>query len=100
MQLAHAADQGIAGLVIDRRLEGRVFAREALQRLGDLALTLAVDQLDRQRDHRFRHMHAHQTDALSRGERIAGGTIDPEQRHDIAGARLVEILQLIGVHAA
>jgi len=100
VQLAHAADDRLARLLVDGDAEGRVLAREAAQRLGHVDFGLLVDRLDRQRDDRLGHVHrGHRHVEAAVGEGVARIALDAEHRDDVARARLVDVLHLVGVHA-
>ncbi|KAJ0162728.1 hypothetical protein CTA2_4081 [Colletotrichum tanaceti] len=81
VQLAHARDDGLLGLVVDVQAEGRVLALEA-------------------RHDGVRDEHGgHGVGQVAVGEGVAGGAVDAEDGADLAGADLVDVLHLVGVHA-
>ena len=69
VQLAHAGDDGLAGLLVGADAERRVFLREALQREAHLFLVALGLRLHRDRDHGLRELHL-----LERDDRVSGRT--------------------------
>ncbi len=99
VQLAHAGDDGFAGFRVKEGLEGGVFLGEAVKGLGHVDLGLVIHRLDRQGDNRVGHVHGtHRVVDGAVGEGIAGGAVDPEQGHDIAGTGGLDLLHFVGVH--
>ena len=71
VQLAHARDQGLAGLLVDPEGEGRVFARQRTQGLGEFPLVGRADGLDRHADDRFGELDPFEQDRVgSVAERV------------------------------
>ena len=100
MQLAHALDDGLAGLVVDRDAERGIFLGEAMQRDAELLLVAFGLGLDRDLDDRLGELHALENHRLGRiAQRIAGGDVlEAGQRHDVAGIGFLDVLAVIGVH--
>src|SRR6478672_4131438 len=100
MQLAHALDDGLARLMVDRDAERRVLLRQAMQRHAELLLIALGLWLDGNLDDRLRELHALEDHGLRRiGQRIASGDVlEAGQRHDVAGISLLDVLAVIGVH--
>ena len=69
VQLAHAADDGLAGLRVRVDLEGRVFLHELGERHAHLFLVGLGLRLDGDRDDRLREVHRLEDDRLVRGRR-------------------------------
>jgi hypothetical protein len=57
VELAHAADDGLARLFVLVDAEGGVFLREAVERLREVPSLVAVLRLDREGDDRGGHVH-------------------------------------------
>ena len=73
MKLAHALDDGLAGLGIGRDAEGRVLGSELVQRDAHLLLVGLGLRLDRHFDDRIREFHLLKDDRLGRiAQRVAG----------------------------
>src|SRR5215210_6215140 len=62
VELAHARDQSLAGLVVGLNAEGRVLLGQALQAGAELVLVDLRLRLDRDRDHRLGEVHRLQPD--------------------------------------
>ncbi len=100
MQLAHALDDGLAGLVIDRDAERRIFLGETVQRHAELLLVALGLGLDGDLDDRLRELHALQDHRLVRiAQRVAGGhVLEAGDGDDVAGKGFLDVLAVIGVH--
>ena len=100
MQLAHASDDGLAGLGIGVLLEGRVFLGQLREGVAQLVLAGLGLRLDRELDDRLREFHGLQDDrVLLVAERVArAGELQADGGRDIAGVDLVDLLSLVGVH--
>src|SRR4029450_12970076 len=57
VELAHARDQGLAGLLVGADAEGRILVAEPLEACAELVLVALRLRLDRDRDHRLRELH-------------------------------------------
>src|SRR6266545_2403511 len=100
VQLAHAGDDGLAGVLVGPDLEGRVLLGEPLDRDAQLLLVALRLRLDRDRDHRGRELHRLQHDrVLLVAQRLAGGgVLQTHHRDDVAGADGGDLLTLVRVH--
>ena len=100
MQLAHALDHGLVGLLVARVVERGVLLRELVQpdaHLLEVALRLG---LDRDLDDGVRELHPLEHDrVLLVAERLAGhDVLEPADRDDVPGARGLDVLARVGVH--
>ena len=100
VQLAHAGDDRLAGLLVVLDLEGRVLLGELLDRDAQLLLVALGLRLDRHVDDRRRERHRLEDDRLLRvGQGVAsGGLLQPGHGDDVAGARAWQLLTLVRVH--
>ena len=100
VQLAHARDHGLAGLLVGADAERRVLVGQRLERLAELVLVGLGLRLDGDVDHRLREDHPLEDDRLvAVAQRVAGGgVLEAETGHDVARHRHVEVLALVGVH--
>ena len=91
---------GLAALVIDRDAEGRVLGGEPGQRLTHLLLVALGLRLDRDLDDRLGELHPFEHHRMRRvGQRVAGRRVlEAGERQDVAGARLLDVLAVVGVH--
>ncbi|MPM54606.1 hypothetical protein SDC9_101384 [bioreactor metagenome] len=100
MQLAHAGDNGLAGLFVGPGLEGGVLLRQLDQGHGHFLLAGLGLGFDGHADDGVGELHGLQNDrGLFIAQSIAGGRV--LQAHggfDIAGIDLFNILPVIGVH--
>ncbi len=98
VQLAHARDQGLAGLLVDPEGEGRVFARQRSQGLGQLPLVGRADRLDRHADDRLGELDPLEQDRVGAvAERVAGDRVfEADDAGDVAGDRLLDLLAVVG----
>src|SRR5579859_60714 len=101
VQLAHAGDQRLAGLGVEADAEGGVFFGQAGERRAHLVLVVLGLRLDRDLDHRLGELDRLQHDLLVQiAERVAGeGLLGADDRGDVAGVDLGDVLALVGVHA-
>ena len=97
VQLAHAGDDRLAGLVVGVDPERRVLLRERAERLAELVLVDLGLGLDRHRDHRLRELHALEHDRVRRvAERVTGrGVLEPDRRDDVAREDGVLVLAVV-----
>ena len=100
MQLAHAGDERLPGLLVRADAERRVLLGEPLQADAELVLVGLRLRLDRDRDHRLGEVDRLEADrAVSTAERVAGGRVlEADDRGDLAGADLVTLLAVVRVH--
>src|SRR3954447_4585084 len=100
VQLAHAGDDGLAGVLVGPDLEGRVLLGEPLDRDAQLLLVGLRLGLDGDRDDRGRELHRLQHDRVARvGQRLTGGgVLQTHHRDDVAGADRRDLLTLVRVH--
>ena len=100
LELAHAGDQGLAGLFVGRDLEGRILFGQLGQGDAHLLLISLGLRLDGHLDHRIREGHGVEGDRVVDGAQgVAGG--DVLQAHegvDVTGVGAVHRVFLIGVH--
>ena len=100
VQLAHAGDDHLPGLLVGLDAERRVLGHQLLQAVAELLLVALRLRLDRQRDDRLREVHRFEDDRLLLvAERIAGADLlQADRRGDVAGVDLLDFLTLVGVH--
>ena len=86
VQLAHAADDGLAGFVVLVDLEGRVFLSQLLDGQGQFLLVTLGLGLDRDLDDRVREGHRLQHDLTARIAQgvTGGGVLESDHRVDVA----------------
>ncbi len=100
VQLAHAGDDGLAGLLVGGHPERRILLGQLLQGDAHLLLVGLGLGLHGDRDHRLRELHALQRDhLLGIAQRVTGGDIlEADGGGDIAGAHFLDFLAAVGVH--
>ena len=100
MQLAHAGDDGLTGLLIGEGLEGGVFFRQLDQRHGHLILTGLGLGLDGHLNDRIGEDHALQHHLiLFIAQGIGGGgVLQAHDAADVAGVNRFDFLTMVGVH--
>ena len=100
VQLAHAGDDRLTGLLVVADAEGRVLLGEALDRGTELLLVGLALRLDRHRDDRLRERHRLQDHRVRRvAERVAGGgLLETLYGDDVPGRGRGALLTLVGVH--
>ena len=100
MQLAHAADDGLAGLLVELDGEGRVLFGELLDRGAQLLLVGLGLRLDGDLDDRVREVHGLEDDrAIGGAEGVTGGgVLQTDDGEDVARAGLFDRVLLVGVH--
>ena len=100
LQLAHAGDQGLAGLFVGLHLEGRILVGQLRQSDAHLLLVGLGLRLHGHLDHRIREGHGFEGDrGLLVAQGITGG--DVLQTHegvDVAGFGGIHRVLLVGVH--
>lgn len=100
MKLAHAADDGLAGLVVLVDLERRVFLGQLLNGQGQLFLVTLRLGLDGHLDHGIGEGHRLEHDLLLRVAQgvTGGGVLESDDRVDVAGGGRLDWVLLVGVH--
>ena len=100
MELAHAGDDGLAGLFIGIGSERGILFSQLRQRDAHLFLAGLGLRLDGDTDNRLGELHALQDDRmLFVAQRIArGGVLQAHGSRDIAGVADIDILTVVGVH--
>ena len=100
VQLAHAGDDGLAGLLIGANLKSRIFLGQLMQRSAQLFLVGLGLGLNGNGDNRLREIHGLENDRV-RGvaEGVTGGSEFQSYRGgEIAGVNRVAVLAGVGVH--
>ena len=100
VQLAHAGDHGLAGLVVEAHDERRVLVGELREPGAQLVLVGLGLGLDGDRDHGRREADLLEHDGLVRvTDRVAGGgVLQTDDRHDVARVGRGEVLAVVRVH--
>ena len=100
MELAHAGDDRLAGLLVGVGLEGRVFFSQTQQAENHLLLTGLGLRLDGDLNNRLRELHLLKDDlVLVVAQGVAGrGVLEADNAADLAGVNLGDFLALVGVH--
>ena len=100
MELAHAGDDRLAGLLIGPGAEGRVFFSELCQRNAHLLRAGLGLGLDGNADNGLREVHGLQNDGvLLVAQRVTGGGIlQTDSSRNIARVNGVDVLTVVGVH--
>src|SRR5699024_5394883 len=100
VQLAHTADDGLAGLLVQLNGEGRVLLRQLLDGGAQLLLVRLGLRLDGHLDDRVREVHVLEDDRVSRvGQSVTGcGVLQADERVDVTSGCTVNRLLLVGVH--
>ena len=100
VQLAHAGDDGLAGVLVGADLEGGVLLGQALEGLAHLLLVDLGLGLDRHVDDRLGELELLQRD-LGAGdvEGVAGARVlEADAGGDVAGHDRADVLTVVGVH--
>ena len=102
MQFAHALQDGLAGFLIGRNAEGRVFRRKLGERDAELLLVCLRLRLNRDFDDGLRKLHLLQNDRLKRiAQGVAGaGILQARERDNVARKRFLDILAIVRMHQA
>ena len=99
-RLAHAGDDGLAGLMVGGHAEGRVLLGQLLQ--GDLHLGLVGLglRLDGDVDNRVGELHGLQDDrSIVIGQGVTGGgVLQADDGDDVASGAGIDVDALVGVH--
>src|SRR3954464_13921790 len=100
VQLAHARDLGLAGLLVRLDLEGRVLLGEAAEGDRHLLLVGLRLRLDRDLDDRLGELDRLELDRrVGGGQRVAGDDLlDADARGDVAREDLLDLLAVVRVH--
>ena len=100
VQLAHAGDAGLAGLLVGVDAEGRVFLGQALEGQGQLVLVGLGLGLDGDFDDRLREDDRLEHDRVIRvAQGVAGeGVLEADRGGDVAGVDHVDLFAVVGVH--
>lgn len=100
VQLAHAGDDGLAGLVVGRHREGRVLLGELSQSQGHLVLLGLGLGLDGNVDNGLGELDLLEDDLLALGAQgvTGGGVLEADASDDVAGGSVVTVDTLGGVH--
>ena len=99
VQLAHAADERLAGLLVFAGAEGRVLPLHHLQHVGQLLALGRGLRLDGHRDDGFGEGDRFQQDRLLRvAERVAGDRVaQADDADDVAGRDRLDLLAAVGL---
>ena len=100
VQLAHARDHRLAGVVIGADAEGRILVGEGLHRLAELVLIGLGLRLDRDVDDRLGELHPLEDDrVVPVAQRVSGGgVLEAEAGDDVTRHGGLEVLAVVGVH--
>ena len=100
VQLTHAGDDGLAGLVVGVHLEGRVLLGELGEREAHLVLLGLGLGLDGNVDNGVRELHGLEHDLVALGAQCVtgGGVLEAHGGEDVAGLAGVLVDTLVGVH--
>ena len=100
MELAHTADNGLAGLLIEGDGEGGVLLGELLDGHTQLLLVTPWSWVDSHVDDRVREAHGLQDDRGVLGAQgVTGGDVlEADEGVDVAGVGLLHRDLLVGVH--
>src|SRR4051794_36562011 len=100
VQLAHAGDDRLTGLLVEADLEGRVLLGQLLDGGAELLLVALGLGLDRHRDDRGREGHRLQDHRVLRVAQGVTGRrlLQADDGHDLTGAHALALLALVRVH--
>ena len=100
VELAHARDDGLAGLLVGVDPEGRVLLGQGLEGLGQLVLVVLGLGLDGHVDDRLGELERLEDDGVVRvAQGVAGGgLLEADGGDDVAGEGGVLVLAVVGVH--
>jgi hypothetical protein len=100
VQLAHAGDLGLPGLLVGLDLEGRVLLHQLGEAVAELLLVALALRLDRERYHGRGELDRLEHDRRARvADRVAGRhVLEADRRGDVAGVNLLDLLALVRVH--
>ena len=100
MQLAHAGDDHLAGLLVGADAERRIFRHQLRHAVAELFLIRLGLRLDGERDHRLRKIHRlEQNRLLLVGQGVAGrDRLEAHGRGDVAREHFLDLFPLVRVH--
>src|SRR5262245_18560971 len=100
VKLAHALEDGLAGLLVGRDPERGVLGHQLGERDAELLLVGLGLRLDRDLDHRIGELHLLQDHLLLRiAQRVAGAhVLEARQRDDVTGIGFLDVLAIVRVH--
>lgn len=100
VELAHTADDGLAGLLVELDREGRVLFGELLDRGAELLLVGLGLRLDRDVDDRVREAHGLEHDGRCRITQgvTGGGVLEADHRVDVTRGGVLDRVLLVGMH--
>src|SRR5690606_475987 len=100
VQLAHAGNDGLAGLLVGADAERRILLRQTAQGDTHLLLVGLGLRLDGHRDDRLREHHPLQgDDIVDVAQRVAGGDVlQADRGGDVAAQHFLDLVALVGVH--
>ena len=100
VQLAHAGDDRLAGLLVVARLERRVLLHQARQAVSHPLLVVLRLRLDRHRNHRLRELYRLQNDwkRIVRKRVPCERVLQPDRRRDLPRRDAIDILSPVRMH--
>mmetsp|Transcript_22907 Transcript_22907/g.40392 ORF Transcript_22907/g.40392 Transcript_22907/m.40392 type:complete len:270 (+) Transcript_22907:926-1735(+) len=100
MQLAHAFDDGLVGLLVAAEAERRVLGCKLCQRFAQLVCILLGVRFTRDLDHRLWELHLLKDNGRVNGAQgvPGGGVLQAHDGDDVTSLRLFDLLTLVGVH--
>ena len=100
VQLAHASDDGLAGLVVGGHAESRVLLSQLLQREAHLVLLSLGLRLDSNVDNGISELHGLKDDRSILGAQgvARGGVLQANNGNDVASGASIDVDSLVGVH--
>src|SRR3954452_4234858 len=100
VELAHAGDDGLTGLLVELDLEGRVLLGQLLDGRAQLLLVALGLRLDGHRDDRGREGHRLEDHRLLRvAEGVPGRRLlEADDGDDLTGTHALALFALVGVH--
>src|SRR4029078_3693348 len=100
MEFAHALENGLAGLLVGRHPEPRIFRGQLRQRDAELFLVGLRLRLDRDFDHRLREFHLFEDHRLvGIAQRVTGARfLQASQRNDVAGIGFLDVFAVVRMH--
>mmetsp|Transcript_22909 Transcript_22909/g.40408 ORF Transcript_22909/g.40408 Transcript_22909/m.40408 type:complete len:270 (+) Transcript_22909:926-1735(+) len=100
MQLAHAFDDGLVGLLVAAEAERRVLGCKLCQRFAQLVCILLGVRFTRDLDHRLWELHLLKDNGRVNGAQgvTGGGVLQADDGDDVASLGLLDLLALVRVH--